>query len=406
MTTITPPKYIISVLSRLTSRGFDAYIVGGSVRDAVMKRSPGDWDVSTSATPGDVVEIFEKTVLTGEKFGTVTVVLNQCTVEVTTFRTDGDYHDSRHPQSVEFVTDINEDLSRRDFTINAMAASIDGEIIDLFGGINDIKEGVIRCVGNPEKRFAEDALRMFRAFRFSAQLGFKIEKETLSAIKAGAANPVDISAERIQTEIEKTLMSQRPEIVGEIIKAGLMHRFISGSYKNSVGLCRVSKLPDEIILRWGALCAVLLDENCIESAKVFLRELRSDSKTIKIVHTALSIQKFTTDRIGQKRLLAKYGAPAVRLAAAVNDIRNGESLSSLVSIYSIVTGGECFSLEKLAVKGKDLIETGHKQGAELGAVLNKLLDYVIVNPDQNKREILLNLVKTNNYDSIMQKDYR
>ncbi|MCL2628091.1 MAG: CCA tRNA nucleotidyltransferase [Oscillospiraceae bacterium] len=392
MTTVAPPKHIAAILDKLTSKGFKAYIVGGSVRDAMLSRSSYDWDIATSATPADVVRLFEKTVLTGEKFGTVTVVLDECTVEVTTFRTDGEYNDARHPQSVEFVTDINKDLGRRDFTINAIAMSIDGEIVDPFGGINDINEKIIRCVGDPEKRFSEDALRMFRAFRFSAQLGFKIEKDTLSAIKAGAANAANISAERIQAELGKTLMSKKPEIVGEIIKSGLLNRFLQGAYKNSVELCRMSKLPDETALRWGVLCAVLFDEKCIESAWDFLRELHVESKIIKTINTAMLVKDFPTDRIGQKRMLVKYGASAARVAAAINDVKTGDSMASLLTIYRIMASGECISLDTLAVTGKDLIELGLSPGPELGKELYKLLDYVIVNPDSNNREVLLKFI--------------
>ena len=396
MLIISPPKYITDVLNKLSSNGFDAYVVGGSLRDAVMKRSSNDWDIATSATPNDVTGLFEKTVLTGEKFGTVTVALPECMVEITTFRTDGDYIDNRHPQSVEFVSDIKDDLSRRDFSINAMAASLTGEIIDPHGGMDDIRDGIIRCVGDPVKRFKEDALRMFRAYRFSAQLGFKIEKNTLSAIKTEAGNAHGISAERVNIEVGKILMSHKPEIIGEVIKAGLFDSFLSGTFKNSVVLSRLDKLPDETVMRWGAFCAVLLDEKCIESAKVFLRDLRLENKIIKTVHLALTLQGFPTDRIGQKRLLAKHGVPVARLAAAINDVRIGDSLKSLVSIYNIVSSGECISLSKLAVTGKDLMEIGCSHGPQLGEALKKLLDYVIENPDKNNREVLLNIVKTDN----------
>jgi len=393
MALLTPPKYITEILSKLNSKGFSAYIVGGSVRDAAMNRPTYDWDVSTSATPTDVVKLFDKTILTGEKFGTITVVIDEHMVEVTTFRIEGNYLDARHPESVTFVTDIKEDLSRRDFTINAMAMSPAGELVDPYGGMDDIKEGVIRCVGEPSMRFSEDALRMLRAFRFSAQLGFKIEKNTLSAIKLGADNINNVSAERIHMEIEKIVMSKRPESVGEVIKAGLLNRFLTGSHKNSIELCRLNRLPDEVVLRWGGFCAALLDEKCIESAWTFLRELHVENKIVKTVHTAMLINKFPADHIGQKRLMAKYGTGAVRLAAVINDIRTGESLKSLIAVHHAIASGECFSLERLAVTGSDLIKLGFKEGPELGKTLHKLLDYVIVNPTSNKRDELLELVK-------------
>ena len=179
MTITESPEHIAFILKKLASEGFEAFLVGGCVRDAVMGRPVHDWDLATSATPVDVARLFEKSILTGEKFGTVTVVVQECPVEVTTFRTEGEYLDGRRPESVEFVSSLEEDLSRRDFTINAMAESVEGELIDPFGGIKDIELGVIRCVGGPNTRFSEDALRMFRALRFSAEFGFEIESDTL-----------------------------------------------------------------------------------------------------------------------------------------------------------------------------------------------------------------------------------
>jgi len=169
-----------------------------------MDRPVHDWDLATSATPVDVARLFPKTVQTGEKFGTVTIVLPEGTVEATTFRTEGEYNNGRRPEKVEFISNIAEDLSRRDFTMNAMAQSVDGELIDPFGGLKDIKNGIIRCVGGPNTRFSEDALRMFRAYRFSAQFGFTIETETLHAIYANTGSAERISAERIRIELEKT----------------------------------------------------------------------------------------------------------------------------------------------------------------------------------------------------------
>ena len=232
------------VLQKLTENGFEAYLVGGCVRDKLLGRPVHDWDVATSAMPEDVIRLFDKTTNIGERFGTVRVVLEDLSsfavlaqagserteqgglcptvaknigIEVTTFRADGEYLDSRHPESVQFVTSLHEDLRRRDFTVNAMAETISGEIIDPFGGLSDIEARLIRCVGDPATRFCEDALRIFRALRFSGELGFEIEPETLQAIDLCADRAQLIAADRVRAELKKTLKSPNPQIARKIL---------------------------------------------------------------------------------------------------------------------------------------------------------------------------------------------
>ena len=389
MTITAPPEHIAFVLNRLASEGHDSYLVGGCVRDAVMNRPIHDWDLATSATPVDVARLFPKTVSTGEKFGTVTVVLPECPVEVTTFRTEGEYIDGRHPEEVEFVSNITEDLSRRDFTMNAIAESVDGELIDPFNGIEDIENGIIRCVGGPNTRFSEDALRMFRALRFCAQLGFTIENETLQAIYSGAGMASQISAERVRMEVEKTLMSQKPEIVGEMIKIGLLDKYVAISGKSPDGLEEIAKLPEEPTLRWCALCAILLDKHYINTATEFLHNMHLDGKTIKTCLRALTITDFPDDEKRIKRLLSKNDTVVVRCAAAASEALCECSL--LEKIDKILSSGECVTLVGLAIAGRDLLAIGHPEGRELGETLNKLLEHVIENPSDNNREILLEL---------------
>jgi len=389
-----PPAYIAFVLNKLVSEGHDSYIVGGSVRDAVMKRPIHDWDLATSAKPVEVASIFSETVLTGEKFGTVSVVLPECTIEITTFRTESEYNDSRHPDEVEFVSNLNEDLSRRDFTINAMAESIEGELFDPFDGVEDIKNGIIRCVGGPNTRFAEDALRMFRALRFSAQLGFTIETETLQAIYANTGLVHKISNERIRIELEKILISNRPEVAGEMIMIGLLNKFISVSGKAPSTLERLNILPTEPMLRWCAFCAILLRQNFIGTATELLHSMHLDGKTIKACLRALTITDFPGDTSSIKQLLSKNDTAVVRCAAAVSDIFSESSDAlSLNLVEEIISSGECFSLGELGVTGRDLLEIGHQPGRELGETLNKLLEHVIKNPKNNNRETLLELMK-------------
>ena len=395
MIDIKPPGQVEFVLRRLTSAGHAAVIVGGCVRDSILKRCVHDWDLASSAKPEEVACLFDNTVMTGEKYGTVTVVFPESKVEVTTFRTEGGYDDGRRPGSVEFVTSLDEDLSRRDFTINAIAITIDGEVIDPFGGYEDLENRLIRCVGEPDIRFAEDALRMFRAFRFCAELGFDIEYGTLDSIRKNAGKAQLISAERIRDELEKTLISHKPEIAGEIIRAGLLEGRLPGTVEIPDNLGRLAALPDEPALRWCAFCAVLREKGLIGMAGGFLRGMRLNAKTVRNIESALSIPGFPDCRIEMKRFLAKHGSDAVRCAAAADDtLHGGKALSEC---DEVIRSGECFSLDALAVSGRDLISAGHPPGRDMGNTLADLLNHVIEHPEDNTRDALLGILNTTGY---------
>lgn len=204
------PKQVAFIIDRLEQHGYEAYAVGGCVRDALLGREPHDWDITTSAKPEQVKALFKRTIDTGIQHGTVTIMEDHIGFEVTTYRIDGEYEDGRHPKEVQFTPDLKEDLRRRDFTINAMAYSPAKGLVDIFGGQEDLKEGIIRCVGSAEERFQEDALRIMRAVRFAAQLGFTIEEGTWKAIGKLVPNLKKVSAERIQVELTKLLMSPNP----------------------------------------------------------------------------------------------------------------------------------------------------------------------------------------------------
>ena len=212
--TILLPEKVRYIIHRITQAGYEAYAVGGCVRDSVLGRKPDDWDITTSASPRQIKGLFERTLDTGLKHGTVTVMLGQEGFEVTTYRIDGDYEDGRHPKEVTFTASLLEDLKRRDFTVNAMAYNDQDGLVDAFDGIKDLRAGIIRCVGSPEERFSEDALRILRAIRFSAQLGYRIEPQTQKAIEELAPNLRLISAERIQAELIKLVASPHPENLG------------------------------------------------------------------------------------------------------------------------------------------------------------------------------------------------
>jgi len=256
VSTVKPPKYVISIQKRLESRGFPAYLVGGCVRDIIMGRRPNDWDLCTAALPEEVTAIFPRSRPTGIKHGTVTVIEHGSSAEVTTFRSDGEYKDHRRPENVRFIADLKGDLERRDFTVNALALPLSGEIFDPFGGRGDIEKRLLRCVGEPDTRFNEDALRMFRAFRFSAVLGFEIEPLTLAAIRRNAALSSTLAKERVRAEIEKILLSESPQVISELIVFGLLSDIIAAS-PAIPNLSLLKRLPKNRALRWAGLCALL-----------------------------------------------------------------------------------------------------------------------------------------------------
>ena len=246
------PGGVARCLAVLRGAGHAAHPVGGCVRDLLLGRRPGDFDVCTSARPEQTMALFDRTVPTGVKHGTVTVLTEGGPVEVTTFRREGGYADGRHPDGVSFDVGLTEDLARRDFTINAMALGPDGAVIDPFGGRTDLAAGLIRCVGDPDTRFAEDALRMFRAIRFAAQLGFAIEENTMAAVGRNAHRAALVSGERIKVELEKTLLSPRPEWAGEAIRLGLLAHLYPA--KSCPDLWELRELPMEVIHRWRGFC--------------------------------------------------------------------------------------------------------------------------------------------------------
>ena len=223
---LTIPEKVEFIINKLETAGFEAYAVGGCVRDSILGRKPDDWEITTSAKPEQVKALFRRTVDTGLQHGTVTVMIDKEGFEVTTYRVDGEYEDGRHPKEVTFTASLEEDLKRRDFTINAMAYNTSSGLVDMFGGLEDIKKKIIRCVGNPLERFTEDALRIMRAVRFSAQLGFEIEKETKAALSVIAPNLKNVSAERIETELVKLLVSPHPDYLRTAWETGITKEFL------------------------------------------------------------------------------------------------------------------------------------------------------------------------------------
>ena len=441
------PETTAYIIERIEKNGFEAFAVGGCIRDSLLGRVPNDWDITTSAKPEDIMNIFENTVETGIEHGTVTVVIDKEPYEVTTYRIDGDYTDGRHPDSVEFTENIEEDLSRRDFTINAMAYNNSTGLVDVFGGREDLENRVIRCVGNPKKRFEEDALRMMRGIRFSAQLGFSIEKDTFKAIEEMADSISAVSIERINVEFTKTLMSDAKKIMiyhetgilknvlpelYTIEKENLRKDFsIEKSIKMGIDCADLCK--KDLACRLAGFFVYINEAIGIENTKKILKKMRYDNKTISKTCELLkySMRNISNNKEDLKYLLMKLDSvelleDLIDLKAAEVDTyletqkkifedestKNDESdkvglevleaftVESLIvlnnienTLKEIVDNKECFRVKDLDINGKDLIAAGVKPGKEIGEMLNKILKEVIKNPDINKKEKLLEIIK-------------
>lgn len=369
------PSYVRVLLERLTAAGYEAYIVGGCVRDLLMGKEPSDWDVCTSALPKQIKDCFKdkKTVDTGIAHGTVTVFSEEQPVEITTYRIDGDYKDGRHPASVSFTKSLEEDLKRRDFTMNAMAYHFEQGLIDLFGGRQAVSARIVAAVGEPERRFKEDALRIMRGLRFAAVLGFEIEERTLTAMFACADLLKQISKERISGELAKLLLGDFADSVletcGEILKVAA----------EGIEAAKVSHFPKVLSLRLAAVFP--------ENTETCLRKL-SFSGRIAAEGAVLSRLLNSTPPGSEteiKKLMQAEGDRITRLYLA--------ALGREAEAERILASGACRNLRQLAVNGKDLIEEGIPSGKAVGEMLNQLLMQVIEGSLPNEREVLLEYCK-------------
>ena len=442
MIQITLPSDVKFIIEKLEAAGFEAYAVGGCVRDQIMGREPNDWDITTSATPYEVKDIFHKTVDTGLVHGTVTVILHGEGYEVTTYRIDGEYEDGRHPKQVSFTASLEEDLKRRDFTINAMAYNESHGLVDLFGGLEDLEKGVIRCVGEPMERFSEDALRMMRAVRFSAQFGYEIEEATRKAVRKLAPTLEKVSVERIQVELTKLLTSGHPDFFRECYELGLTKLFMpefdacmtceqhNPHHAYTVGehtLIGMQHVPKDKVLRLtmllhdiGKVETKTTDEAGIdhfrghpmksaEMAKVILRRLRYDNQTI---HDVVRLVEFhdwdihiearkksvrkAVAKIGQDFFPEMFEINLADTLAQSDYLRKEklEKLDALKALYQeILRDKECLTLKDLAVNGQDLMAAGVQPGKQIGQILNAMLQDVLEYPEHNDKEHLLQRVK-------------
>lgn len=381
------------ILHTLNEGGHEAYIVGGCVRDSILGRIPQDWDITTSALPEETKTYFDHTFDTGIQHGTITVVLHKENYEVTTYRVDGEYADCRHPDAVSFTKNLTEDLLRRDFTMNAIAYHPKEGFRDPFHGQEDIAAGIIRGVGEPAKRFQEDALRMLRCVRFAAQLGFSIEPETWAALCANTALIQKISVERIQEELKKLWLSPYQEKMPLLWESGLLAqinpvlsaRLISRSQTLPA---EISACPQDITLRW---CIVLQDYTPDE-AKKFLKGLKFDNFTLKRVSLLLEHLQadVPTEAYPLRKLAGAIGTEAMeQLLTAQAILRPASAHKESRALFEkILTDGDCLTLKTLALTGKDLMELGAPHGKELGTILAELLELVLQEPAKNNKETL------------------
>lgn len=383
------PEAAQQIIEQLNQAGFEAYAVGGCVRDTLLGKVPEDWDITTSAKPEQVKSIFGRTIDTGIQHGTVTIMKGKVGYEVTTYRIDGEYEDGRHPKSVEFTASLEEDLKRRDFTINAMAYSHQSGLVDIFGGMDDLRHGCIRCVGDPKDRFTEDALRILRAIRFSAQLGFWIEEETRRAVSLMAQGLKQVSKERVQAELTKLLLSGHPEFIRQLYEFRIDSCISETMTRIPASEIWISKnLPAEKPLRWAAFLRLVSKDDAIK----ILKELKMDNDTITKTATLVLWwnQPIAPDKTAIRRVMSQMSDPLYDRLLLLKQSLGEEGLGEVEELSrQIRESGDCVSLKTMAVTGNDLIAAGVKPGKEMGVLLNRLFELVLAHPDYNTKERLM-----------------
>ena len=436
---ISLPENVNNIIKVLEGAGYEAYAVGGCVRDSILGREPDDWDITTSAKPDAIKSLFERTVDTGIEHGTVTVLIGKSGYEVTTYRIDGNYSDARHPDQVTFTSDLTEDLKRRDFTINAMAYSEKSGLVDVFGGREDLEKGIIRAVGDPKERFSEDALRMLRAVRFSGQLGFQIEDQTALAIRRQSYLLSKVSAERIRVELVKLLISDYPEKLRDAYQLGLTAIFLpefdlmmrtpqnTPHHMYTVGehtIHAIMNIRKDPVLRLTMLFHDISKPECRttdeygrdhfkghpvvgkEACSKVMRRLKFDNATRSRVcnfvlwhdanpeMTEKSVRRLVS-KIGLDYFPEIFEVKTADIHAQSSYMR--EDKEKRLAFYQrtyekILEEKNCVSLKDLKISGKDLMELGLPQGKQIGALLHQALEYVVDNPSANSYETLRDYV--------------
>ncbi len=431
------PKELLTVIKKIESLGFKAYLVGGALRDILLDKIPKDYDIATDATPDIIIKNFNKVIETGLKHGTVTIVIDKFDFEVTTFREDGEYQDFRRPKEISFSKDIETDLERRDFTINAFAYNpINNRFIDLFNGLDDLTNSYIRAIGVAEKRFLEDALRMMRAIRFAVVLNFEIDKKTFDAIKKLSENIQYISVERVRIEFEKILLSDYPKRGLDLLKDSGLLKYILPELEKTVGvtqnkyhiydvythiLVALQNSEKDLIVRLSVLFhdiakpdvrEVINDKVTfynheivgVEVANNVLRRLKYSNNIIEqVTHLVRNhmfhyqpIWKDTTIKRFIKRVKPEYLEKLLKIREADVSASNLEYEDDtykelFVRVKQILEDDtNIFTIKELDIDGNDIIKRLKiRPSKKIGEILNYLLEYVIENPNDNKKEILL-----------------
>ena len=427
------------ILDTLNKNGFESFIVGGCVRDGLLKRQLKDWDITTSALPEEIVILFDHTIPTGIKHGTVTGVINETNYEVTTYRIDGEYSDNRHPDEVIFTRSLKEDLSRRDFTINALAYNETEGLVDMFNGIEDIHNKTIKCVGEADKRFNEDALRMLRAVRFACQLQFSIDNATYEAMYNNYLLLKNVSAERIREELIKILLSSVPSQGIRMLQSTKLLDYIIPELNETIGFDQKNPHHDKNVfdhimavldnsvenlpVRLAALLHDIgkpktfsIDKKGIghfyghnvvssEMSEIILKRLKFDNATIKKVLIIITEHMSAYNNMKNKTLKKFIGRVGVenledlfelQIADSKGHKKNADYSSILKrreDVKKILENGEAFTINQLKISGEDLIKLGYKPGKEIGIVLKELLEKVMEIPRLNSREQLLDMAK-------------
>ncbi|MEG1408317.1 MAG: CCA tRNA nucleotidyltransferase [Terrisporobacter sp.] len=401
----TKVKYIID---QIYNHGYEAYIVGGCVRDSIIGTQPHDYDITSSATPEKIMEIFadHKCIETGIEHGTVSILINEEIFEITTYRVEGEYKDHRRPEKVEYTRSLEEDLKRRDFTINSMAYNEKNGLVDIFGGISDINNKIIKTVGNPDERFEEDGLRMIRAIRFSSKLDFKIEKNTINAIYKNAPIIKNISLERISDELSEIILSDNPQNLIFIFDTKLLNYL---NISNEIDKSKLSILKEklrtlnnidkDLIKRLAALDFIIkdLDINCksICNSLIFSKKI---NKTVNILlNYMVSLDICNLDKIQIKKVLKDINMDIFKTYLEIckgilYNNKNNEIIDNIINILKkIEENNECYTIKNLDINGTDIMNLGYKN-EKIGLILNYLLDEVIKNPNINKKNILIEKV--------------
>lgn len=443
------PNDVYKILKILNDAGYESYVVGGAVRDAVLGNEPHDWDITTNATPDQVKKLFKKTIDTGLQHGTVTAMLNSVGYEITTYRIDGEYEDNRRPSSVEFTTDLSKDLQRRDITFNAMAMDKEGNIVDLYNGIQDLKDGIVRSVGDPNERIQEDALRMLRAIRFSARYGFHLDEDFRNAIKKNAHLIKNVSYERIESEVTKIITSNNPEQFLELYNLGLTQYILPEFDKMmnceqntiwhnlNVGMHTIEALKhidNDPNLRWSILLhdvgkpfSKSTDENGKDhfynhpeksekiSDSILKRYKKSTNDSTEIKKLIFYHDLYGDDLSMIRKFVALEGIDFARKliklqladVEAQSDYKKEEKINNIKKLSQlfeqVYQDKTAITLKELKVNGNDLLELGYK-GKEIGLILSHLYEQTLRNPSLNDKNILLDIVnKIDTLDNIIEK---